>query len=268
MNAQSSRFPVFLTGVSHTYRGEAVPSLSGADLAVERGEVAALIGPSGAGKSTLLSLLDGRLRGWAGAAAVLGQSLDPLQAPDRAHRADIGFVFQDFALVDRATVWQNVLNGRLGRVGVLASLLGRFSEADRAAAEAAIRDTHIADLRDKRADRLSGGQRQRVAIARCLAQEPEVILADEPVSNLDPVRAEGTLRLLAETARKRNATLLFTSHQPELASLVADRLVALKNGSIVFDGKSDQLTPVVLANIYGSLPQAQGERSQSLRLVS
>lgn len=249
--------PVLATGLVHRYGTRGHGALSGVDLAVERGEAVALVGPSGAGKSTLLTLLDGRLRGWQGAASVLGRALRPDRPPDRARRAEVGFVFQEFALVERASVWRNVLNGRLGRTNPLASLVGRFTAADEAAAEAALHDTGIAELRDRRVDRLSGGQRQRVAIARCLAHEPQLILADEPVSNLDPLRSERILRLLAETARRRGATLIFSSHQPDLAGLVADRIVAMRQGSIVFDGPPERLTATQLGDIYRDEPAAR-----------
>lgn len=242
--------PVLATGLAHTYVGNRSGALAGVDLAIQRGEVVALVGPSGAGKSTLLTLLDGRLRGWQGAASVLGLPLRPDGPPDRARRAEVGFIFQEFALVERASVWRNVLNGRLGRTDPLASLFGRFTDVDQAAAEAALLDTGIAELRDRRVDRLSGGQRQRVAIARCLAQEPKLILADEPVSNLDPQRSERVLNLLAQTAHQRGATLLFTSHQPDLAAAVADRIVAMRDGRVVFDGPPDHLEPAGLDEIY------------------
>lgn len=255
--------PVLVTGITHRYGVERRGALDDVGLAVERGEVVALVGPSGAGKSTLLTLLDGRLRGWQGAASVLGRALRRDRAPDRGRRAEVGFVFQEFALVERASVWQNVLNGRLGRTDPIASLFGRFTDRDKAAAEAALADTGIAELGDRRVDQLSGGQRQRVAIARCLAQEPQLILADEPVSNLDPLRSERILRLLADTARRRGATLIFSSHQPELAASVADRIVAMRDGAVVFDGAPDRLTAESLAAVYRDAPAA----SAALMLV-
>ena len=241
---------VLTTGLVHRYGARGHGALAGVDLAVERGEVVALVGASGAGKSTLLTLLDGRLRGWQGAASVLGRALRPDRPPDRARRAEVGFVFQEFALVERASVWRNVLNGRLGRTDPVASLFGRFTAADEAAAAAALTDTGIAELRDRRVDQLSGGQRQRVSVARCLAQEPQLVLADEPVSNLDPMRSERILRLLADTARRRGATLIFSSHQPDLAGLVADRVVALLDGRVVFDGPPNRLSATELREIY------------------
>jgi len=200
-----------LTGVSHRYPLDAQDALTNVDLTFEAGQSVTLIGPSGAGKSTLLKLLDGRLRGWNGAAVVLDRALDPERAPTRRQRADVGFVFQEFALVERATVYQNVLNGRLGRVGTFASLFGHFGDDDNLAVQSAIRDAGIEQFVHKRVDLLSGGQRQRVSIARCLAQEPRLILADEPVSSLDPAASESILKLLIETARERKATLVFSS---------------------------------------------------------
>jgi phosphonate transport system ATP-binding protein len=254
---ENPRFlPVLASGLVHRYGSGGHGALAGVDLAVERGEVVALVGPSGAGKSTLLTLLDGRLRGWQGAASVLGRALRHDRPPDRARRAEVGFVFQEFALVERASVRRNVMNGRLGRTDPLASLFGRFTAADESAADAALNDTGIAEFRDRRVDQISGGQRQRVAIARCLAQEPQLILADEPVSNLDPMRSERILRLLADTARRRGATLIFSSHQPDLAGLVADRIVAMRHGRVVFDGPPTRLTATELRAIYREDPVA------------
>lgn len=249
MNAESE-YAAVLTGVTHHYPGEHAGSLDGVDLVLRRGERVALIGPSGAGKSTLLTLIDGRLRGWRGAAVVLGQALAPWRRPPRALRAKVGFIFQEFALVEQASVRQNVLNGRLGHASPFASLFGRFSAADVAAAEAAMADAGVAELAEKRVDRLSGGQRQRVAIARCLAQEPRLILADEPISNLDPVRAKAVLQLLADTAGRRGATLVFSSHQPDVALPFADRVVALKAGRVAYDGPPAGLDRERLAAIY------------------
>lgn len=244
-------FSSVLTGVSHRYPMDEQNALTSVDLTIQSCEYVVLIGPSGAGKSTLLKLLDGRLRGWKGATVVLDRALDPLRVPTRQQRADVGFIFQEFALVERATVQQNVLNGRLGRVGTLASIVGRFNDDDHMAVQQAIRDAGIEPFTHKRVDQLSGGQRQRVAIARCLAQEPRLILADEPVSNLDPAASNNILELLTQTAQKRGATLIFSSHQPDLAIRFSDRVIALNEGSVCFDGKPDELTPGTLSKLYG-----------------
>ncbi|MFC0159220.1 phosphonate ABC transporter ATP-binding protein [Mameliella alba] len=226
-------------------------------LMVPAGESTALLGPSGAGKTTLLALLDGRLRGWRGRVSVLGAPLHPDQAPPRGSRPDVGFVFQEFALVERATVLRNVLNGRLGRMSPLRAALWSPLPRDLAVARAALSDCGIADLAERRVDSLSGGQRQRVAIARCLAQEPRLILADEPVSNLDPARAAEILTLLTGAARARGATVLFSSHQPDLARRFADRIVGMRDGRIAFDVVVGDLSDVATADLYretGTLP--------------
>lgn len=229
------KFAIIVDEVSYSHFDADEHVLQRLSLSVPQKEVVALLGPSGAGKTTLLTLLDGRLKGWNGHVSVLGKSLNPDRAPPLAQRTDTGFIFQEFALEERSTVLQNVLNGRLRRMGILRGLLSRPSQRDREISEGAITDCGIADLADRRVDKLSSGQRQRVAIARCLAHEPRLILADEPVSNLDPVRAVEVHKLLDQTARKRGITMVFSSHQPELARRFADRIIGIRDGRIVFD---------------------------------
>jgi len=241
---------IALDDLGFRYPGEARESLAIAALRVAAGETVALIGSSGAGKSTLLRLLDGRLRGFTGKARVLGQPIDPARPPPREERRQTGFVFQEFALVEQEDVRRNVLNGRLGRANPWASLLGRFSAADEEAVERAMADVGIAGMAEKRVDRLSGGQRQRVAIARCLAQEPALLLADEPVSNLDPVTAEAILDLLRDCAARRGATLIVSSHQPRLIGRYVGRFIAMDQGRVVFDGPPEALRDDTLAGIY------------------
>lgn len=249
---------VALDNLSFRYKGEDRGSLAITQLRIEAGEKVALIGASGAGKSTLLRLLDGRLRAFRGHAKVLGRTLDPARTPSRAWRCNTGFVFQEFALVERESVRQNVLNGRLGRTHPWQSLLGRFSEDDHDAVERAMGDVGIDDLAGKRVDRLSGGQRQRVAIARCLAQDPALLLADEPISNLDPVTAQAVLALLHDCAARRGVTLLVSSHQPRLVARYVGRFIALDQGRVVFDGPPEALRDDTLTDIYeeaGPVPE-------------
>lgn len=239
-----------LDDLSFVHPGAELPALEHVSLSIPAGESTALLGPSGAGKTTLLALLDGRLRGWHGRVSVLGAPLDPDHPPLRASRPDVGFIFQEFALVERSSVLRNVLNGRLGRMSPLRAALGSPLPRDLAAARAALADCGIADLAERRVDSLSGGQRQRVAIARCLAQEPRLILADEPVSNLDPARAAEILTLLAGAAHARGATVLFSSHQPDLARRFADRIVGMRDGRIAFDVAVGDLSDVATADLY------------------
>lgn len=245
--------------LSFVHPGASIAALEHVSLAVAPAECVALLGPSGAGKTTLLTLLDGRLRGWSGRVSVLGAPLDPDRPPPRARRPDTGFVFQEFALVERASVLRNVLNGRLGRMPPWRAVLGTPRRTDMETARAALADCGIADLAERRVDSLSGGQRQRVAIARCLAQEPRLILADEPVSNLDPARAADILALLTGAARSRGATVIFSSHQPELARRFAQRVVGMRHGRIAFDVEVDALSETATAELYreaGIMPGA------------
>lgn len=241
--------------LSFAHPGAELAAIEGITLRISPGESVALLGASGAGKTTLLTLLDGRLRGWRGKVSVLGRALDPDRPPPRSRRADTGFVFQEFALVERSSVLRNVLNGRLGRMSPLRAALGRASETDLRIAHAALADCGIADLAARRTDSLSGGQRQRVAIARCLAQEPCLVLADEPVSNLDPARAAEILDLMTTSARERGAAVLFSSHQPDLARRFADRTVGMRHGRVVFDLAAAALSEPAMSELYRDLPE-------------
>lgn len=256
---------VQIDDLSFAHSGADVSALERVSLLVPASETVALLGPSGAGKTTLLALLDGRLQGWRGRVSVLGMPLDPDHPPPRGRRSETGFVFQEFALVERSTVLRNVLNGRLGRMSPLRALLGSPTSHDLEVARAALTDCGIGDLAERRVDSLSGGQRQRVAIARCLAQEPRLILADEPVSNLDPARAGEILFLLTEAARARRATALFSSHQPDLARRFAQRIIGIRGGRIVFDVPTSELDEDATADLYRESEPISGI---SLKVVS
>jgi len=224
--------------LSFFHPGASLPALDHVSLMVPADESTALLGPSGAGKTTLLALLDGRLRGWRGRVSVLGAPLDPDHPPARASRPDVGFIFQEFALVERSSVLRNVLNGRLGRMSPLRAVVGSPAPRDLEAARAAIADCGIADLAERRVDSLSGGQRQRVAIARCLAQEPRLILADEPTTALD-VTIQGQIiaemqKLVAETG----AAMIWVSHDLAVVETIADKIAVMYAGRIVEYGRS------------------------------
>jgi len=251
---------IHIDDLSYHHDGAETPAISQVSLNVGAGERVALLGPSGAGKTTLLTLLDGRLRDWQGRVSVLGVPFQPSRALPLARRTDTGFIFQEFALVERSTVVRNVLNGRLGRMPGWRALLGTSSREDIEIARSALADCGIADLADRRVDSLSGGQRQRVAIARCLAQDPQLILADEPVSNLDPARAAEILTLLTRAAQARGATTVFSSHQPELARRFADRVIGMRNGRIVFDVPARDLTEDATSALYDDTDQTPGVR--------
>lgn len=221
--------------------------------AVDRGETVAIVGPSGCGKTTFLRLLNGALTPDEGALELFGRPVGPDDWKRREFRRRIGFVYQDFHLVDRASVLDNVLSGRLGHVSVLRSLASRFSSEDLDRAHDAIDAVGLARFTERRVDRLSGGQRQRVGIARVLAQAPDLILADEPVSNLDPPLAHDMLELLTASVRERGSSLVLSLHLPALALEHADRIVGLSAGRVLIDQPSAGLDPTILARCYGSL---------------
>jgi len=219
------------------------------DLTIYSGERLAVLGPSGAGKSTLLSLLNGSLPATSGDVEVLGTRLAGLPpARLRALQRRIGIISQRLDLVDQVRVLHNINGGRLGRWNSLRALAAlAWPHAD-AAAIAALDRVGLAWAVHERTERLSGGERQRVAIARLLLQEPELVLADEPVSSLDPARAAGILNLLCAPARP--VTLVVSLHQPELARRHCTRAVGLRAGRLVFDLPTDRLDDRVLDNLY------------------
>ena len=243
---------VLLRDLRFRYAADGPLVLAIDELAIGPGERVAVVGPSGSGKTTLLRLLNGSLPLAAGEIQVLGRPLLPRRRQPREQRRRIGMIYQDFALVERASVFDNVLYGRLGYAHPWLSLLGRFAAEDLERAEAAIAEVGLQGQASQRADALSGGQRQRVAIARVLAQEPALILADEPISNLDPALTEGILALLVAACERRGATLIMSLHQPHLARQHGARVIGIRGGRIVLDAPTDRLTPQALHDVYGS----------------
>jgi phosphonate transport system ATP-binding protein len=227
-------------------------ALNSVRLTVREGETIALIGPSGAGKSTLLRCVNRLVEPTSGRVRLGAIPLSQLSARDlRRERRRIGMIFQEFALVERLTVMENVLSGRLGTVGFWQSWFRRFPQDDIDRAFALLDRVGLSEFVNQRADRLSGGQRQRVGIARALMQEPDLLLVDEPTASLDPKTARQIMRLITELAAERKLTAVINIHDVPLAKLFVPRIVGLKDGTIVFDGPPDQLTPDVLTRIYG-----------------
>jgi phosphonate transport system ATP-binding protein len=234
-----------------TYRsGDA--ALRGVSLAVGSGQIIGLIGPSGAGKSTLIRCVN-RLVQPSGGKVFLGETeITALGRRDlRRVRRRIGMIFQEFALIERLTVMENVLSGRLGYVGFWASWFRRFPQGDIAHAFALLDRVGLMDQVDKRADALSGGQRQRVGIARALIQGPELLLVDEPTASLDPKTSRQVMRLLIEVCTERGLATIVNIHDVGLAQMFLPRIVGLRAGEVVYDGPSDRLTADVLTTIYG-----------------
>jgi phosphonate transport system ATP-binding protein len=238
-------------GLRQDYAG-GTRALDGVDLDVAPGEFVALIGPSGAGKSTLLRCLNGLVIPTAGEVrigddAVTGASPETL----RRVRARIGFVFQQFNLQRRLTVLENALLGGLTRASRWRSLGGWFELAEVARAHAILTRVGLDGLADRRVDTLSGGQQQRVAIARALLQEPAVVLADEPMSSLDPALAHTVMELLRRINEEDGITVVTSLHVLELAQTYGRRVIGLSRGRVVHDGPPESLDASATARIFG-----------------
>jgi phosphonate transport system ATP-binding protein len=232
-------------------------ALKDINLTIESGEMVALIGPSGSGKSTLLRHLAGLSCGDSdsGEIRVLGQSVQRqgrLNSDVRKTRARIGYIFQQFNLVGRMKVLTNVLTGTLGRVPGWRGCLGLFNAEEKALALKCLNRVGMDAWWNQRASCLSGGQQQRVAIARTLTQKAEVILADEPIASLDPESARRVMEILSDINSEDGRTVVVTLHQVDYAREFCRRVIALKEGEVVFDGPSANLTPSLLASIYGT----------------
>lgn len=227
-------------------------------LSIQPGEMVALIGASGSGKSTLLRHLAGLAccdRSNGGSVRVLGREVQAsgrLNGKVRRLRADIGYIFQQFNLVNRLSVLDNVLLGCLGRMPRWRGSLGLFSAEEKARAMANLDRVGLADFARQRASTLSGGQQQRVAIARALTQQAEVILADEPIASLDPESARKVMEILADINRQDGKTVVVTLHQVDYAVRYCPRAVALKGGRIHFDGNGADLDGEFLNDLYGA----------------
>jgi phosphonate transport system ATP-binding protein len=232
-------------------------ALSSVSLDLKPGEMVALIGASGSGKSTLLRHISGFVGADRGSGEVrvgdsVMQSDGHLASNIRALRADVGFVFQQFNLVNRLSVMTNVLVGLLPRVPLWRSLTMSFSEAQRAEAWSALQSVGIENIAWQRASTLSGGQQQRVAIARALVQHARIILADEPIASLDPESARNVMEILARINKEHGITVLVSLHQVQFARRFCARTIALRLGEVVYDGPSADLTAPLLRNLYGT----------------
>ncbi|MEV0821518.1 phosphonate ABC transporter ATP-binding protein [Nonomuraea rubra] len=232
-----------------------VTACAGIDLTVARGEIVALLGPSGSGKSTLLRHLNGLTRPDAGQVRVLGADVATAKGAElRALRRRVGVVFQQFNLVGRLTVMENVLHGALGRVRGPRYGIVTWPRSVRAEAFEHLDRVGLADRAYQRAGSLSGGQQQRVAIARALLQRPELMLADEPVASLDPETAASVMDLLVRVCREDGLTMVCTLHQIELALEWTRRVVGLRLGEIRLDEPTELLDAVRLRGLYLSDP--------------
>ncbi|MBU2532982.1 MAG: phosphonate ABC transporter ATP-binding protein [Alphaproteobacteria bacterium] len=227
-------------------------ALRGVSLSVGAGEIIGLIGPSGAGKSTLIRCVNRLVEPTSGKVWLGDKELTTLSKTNlRKARRRIGMIFQEYALVERLTVMENVLSGRLGYTGFWQSYLRRFSQSDIDRAFSVLERVGLIDHVDKRADALSGGQRQRVGIARALVQEPDMLLVDEPTASLDPKTSRQVMRLIIELCHERQLAAIVNIHDVALAQMFLPRIIGLREGEIVYDGRGDGMTPKVLTTIYG-----------------
>ena len=256
-----------ISGARKTF-GQKEPVLKNVALEIRNGEIVALIGPSGSGKSTLIRIIAGleRIdRNSAGAVSLFGQvtQRNGRTTPEqRLMRREISVIFQQFNLVSRLSLLTNVLVGRLGRVSFMRGTFGVFSKADKVTALNALDRVGMLHLARQRASTLSGGQQQRGAIARALTQEAQLILADEPIASLDPASAETVMETLSSINREEGVTVLISLHQIDHAFKYCTRIVALKDGEVIFDGPTNDIAPEDLADLYGieGLELAHGPR--------
>lgn len=246
-------------GVTVHYPGAARPAVSRLDLRVEEGERVALVGPSGAGKSTIISLANGLVLPTAGSVQVLGTDTRELgRRRQRPVRRRIGTVHQDFALVGPLRVAHNVAAGRLGYWGRARALRSLLRPTNLGLIVDALDRVGIADKVWERADQLSGGQQQRVAIARVVFQRPSLVLADEPVSSLDPARSKSVLDVLVELVEiEPDRTLVTSLHDAGLALSHCERIVGLRDGTVEFDLPAASVTDEMLADLYALEDTAQ-----------
>lgn len=227
-------------------------ALKAVELEIPEGQVLALIGPSGAGKSTLIRCINRLVEPTSGQVHLGDVELTSLSARAlRRERRRMGMIFQEYALVERLTVMENVLSGRLGYVGFWRSFTRRFPQSDVDEAFRLLDRVGLAHMAGKRADELSGGQRQRVGICRALIQNPSLLLVDEPTASLDPKTSRQIMRLICELCKERGLAAIINIHDVALAQMFVQRVIGLRFGAIEFDGEPGDLTPDVLTTIYG-----------------
>ena len=228
-------------------------ALKNVNLEIKQGEFIAIIGLSGAGKSTLIRLINKMHDVTAGTLIVNETVVDEtLKGKDlRKFRRGIGMVFQSFNLIGRTSVLKNVLAARVADISFIRSMLGWYSKNDKIVALNALEKLGILEKAYSRADQLSGGQMQRVALARTIAQEPNIILADEPVASLDPITATQVMKDFEKINKELNITVLANMHHVDMALKYARRVIGINDGEVIYDGPADKVDNDLLKKVYG-----------------
>jgi phosphonate transport system ATP-binding protein len=241
-------------------------ALKNVDLDVAPGEFLVVLGPSGAGKSTLLRCINRLAEPTEGDIHVDGELVKPDAASLRKVRRQVAMIFQHYNVVPRLSVQKNVLTGRLAAMPAVLSWLQIFPRADIAIALECLRRVELEEKAELRTDTLSGGQKQRVGIARALAQQPKIILADEPVASLDPKTSRTVLSYLKQASRELGISVVCNLHQIEYAREFGERIVGVSAGRVVFNGGPDELTDEVLHRIYPGLDAGETATVSSPRI--
>jgi phosphonate transport system ATP-binding protein len=228
-----------------------VRALHNVSFSVATGEFVAVIGPSGSGKTTLIRCINRLIDATQGAIRYDGEDMMKLSGRSLRHaRSKLGMIFQHYNLVYRLTVIENVLHGRLGYKSDIAGIIGNYTSEEKEKALEVLTLLGLQEYVYRRCDQLSGGQKQRVGIARALVQNPDLLLADEPVSSLDPKAARDVMSYMKEAANERGLTTLASLHQVNIAREFGERFIGVRDGSVVFDGSREDLTMEVVDEIY------------------
>ncbi|MGO4886530.1 phosphonate ABC transporter ATP-binding protein [Anaerobacillus sp. MEB173] len=226
-------------------------ALKDISVAFKKGEFVCILGKSGAGKSTFIRCLNGLQQPTSGEVIWQGKEISGLKEKELRHvRKEIGMIFQHFNLIPRLSVLQNVLTGTFGGRDPMKNLFGIFSEEEKKVAYQAIADVELADFAERRVEALSGGQKQRVGIARALVQQPKLFLGDEPVASLDPGTSNKIFQLLQRFHYERELLTIINVHDVNIAQRYATRIIALKQGELIFDGKPEQFSESIFHEIY------------------
>jgi phosphonate transport system ATP-binding protein len=245
--------------------GNGEPVLKGLNFSTGDRKLTAIIGSSGAGKSTMLRCINRLVKADSGEILLDGVDLLKLRGKELQHaRRNIGMIFQGYNLVDRLTVMENVLSGRLGYVPFWRGLFRKFPSDDVDHAYQLLKRVGLAQYVNKRCDELSGGERQRVGAARALMQNPNILLADEPTASLDPKTSERIMELIANLAEELELPVLINLHNVAQAKHYASRIVGLRGGVMIFDGKPDELTDDYLEKIYTGMDELDEQKQPEM----